>query len=116
MSTPSVTNEIDEQVGGIRTGDEKPVFENFTNFRRIGIYSENSQHNMTLAVYKDDNNVNRIMLDSVDLPLAEFSSYLECLTGKEDRMNELTYVGLQASFATGAIMSFILLITIVFNI
>jgi hypothetical protein len=107
MSTPTVTNEIN---------DEKPVFELFTNFRRIGIYSENSQHNMVLAVYKDENNIKRIMLDSVDLPLAEFSSYLECLTGKEDRIDELTYVGLQASCATGVIMCFILIITIVFNL
>lgn len=110
MSTPTVSSQVEDTYN-----KDLPQTYVVANFRRIGIYSSHSEESLVMGYYKDENGVKRITLDSVDVPLSEFSCYLECLTGNNDRMEQLLYVGIQASFGTGAIMCFILLLSLIFT-
>jgi hypothetical protein len=80
----------------------------YSGLRRLGIYSESGNENMILTRYIDTEGREIIVLNDVDLPLTEFHNYLNCLTERKDeRMFELLYVSVNASFITGIIMTFV---------
>jgi hypothetical protein len=95
--SPSVSSQLE---------DKEPVY--VEGFRRIGIYSDSGDETMTLTTYNDSHGTQRIMLNSIDISLVEFNNYLNCLTKtKDDRINDLFYVGINASFMTGLLVSMV---------
>jgi hypothetical protein len=75
------------------------------DIRRIAIYSEDGQESIHLSTYADETGAKRIILNNVDISLADFRAYFNSMVMKEEeRNNELLYVGIHASFMTGFIV------------
>jgi len=75
------------------------------DIRRIAIYSEDGQDSIHLSTYSDETGAKRIMMNEVDISLADFRAYLNSMIKDEvSRSDELLYVGIHASFMTGLLV------------